>query len=82
MFARCYLEEFDLEFLKEHSDTLRTPDRVEFVQKIDSFWTHWIRDVFPSLLPRKKCYEEKQNVRVDDFVLVQTPDAISGMVAE
>lgn len=38
--------------------------------------------MFPSLLPRKKCYEEKQNVRVHDFVLVQTPDALSGMVAE
>ena len=38
--------------------------------------------MFPSLLPRKKCYKEKQNVRVDDSVLVQTPDAISGMVAE
>ena len=36
--------------------------------------------MFPSLLPRKKCYEEKQNVRVDDFVLVQTPDAISGIL--
>lgn len=28
--------------------------RVEFVQKIvNSFWTRWTRDVFPSLLPRK-----------------------------
>lgn len=40
------------------------------------------KDVFPSLLPRKKWNEEKQNVGVDDFVLVQTPDAISGMLAE
>lgn len=38
--------------------------------------------MFPSLLPRKNWNEEKQNVGVDDFVLVQTPDAISGMLAE
>ena len=38
--------------------------------------------MFPSLLPRKKWNEEKQNVRVDDFMIVQTTDAISGMLAE
>lgn len=31
--------------LKDHSDTLTTPHRVEFVQKIDLFWTHRTRDV-------------------------------------
>ena len=45
--------------------------RVEFVQKIvDSF--------FPSLLPRKQWRAEKRNVRVDDFVIVQTSSAIRG----
>ena len=40
--------------------------RVEFVQRIvDSFWTRWTRDVFPSLLPRKQWHAEKRNVRVD-----------------
>ena len=53
--------------------------RVEFVQKIvDSFWTRWTRDVFPSLLPRKQWHAEKRNVRVDDFVIVQTSSAIRG----
>ena len=53
--------------------------RVEFVQKIvDSFWTRWTRDVFPSLLPRKPGHAEKRNVRVDDFVIVQTSSAIRG----
>ena len=52
---------------------------VEFVQKIvDSFWTRWTRDVFPSLLPRKQWNAEKRNVRVDDFVIVQTPGAVRG----
>lgn len=46
--------------------------RVEFVQKIvDSFWTRWTRDVFPSLLPRKKWHG-------DNFVIVQTSSAIRG----
>ena len=53
--------------------------RVEFVQKIvDSFWERWTRDVFPSLIPRKKWNAGKRNVRVDDFVIVQTPNAIRG----
>ena len=53
--------------------------RVEFVQKIvDSFWTRWTRDVFPSLLPRKQWHAEKRNIRVDDFVIVQTSSAIRG----
>ena len=51
--------------------------RVEFVQKIvESFWTRWTRDVFPSLLLRKQWHAEKCNVRVDDFVIVQTSSAI------
>ena len=53
--------------------------RVEFVQKIvDSFWKRWTRDVFSSLIPRKKWNAEKRNVQVDDFVIVQTPNAIRG----
>ena len=53
--------------------------RFEFVQKIvDSFWTRWTRDVFPSLLPRKKWHSEKRNVRVDDFVIMQSPNAVRG----
>ena len=37
--------------------------RVEFVQRIiDSFWKRWNRDVFPSLVPRKKWQVEKRNV--------------------
>lgn len=52
---------------------------MEFVQKIvGSFWKRWTRDVFPSLIPRKKWNAEKQNVQVDDFVIVQTPNAIRG----
>ena len=53
--------------------------RFEFVQKIvDSLWTRWTRDVFPSLLPRKKWHSEKRNVRVDDFVIMQSPNAVRG----
>ena len=53
--------------------------RVELLQKIvDSFRTRWTRDVFPSLLPRRKWHAEKRNVRVADFVIVQTSSAIRG----
>ena len=35
--------------------------RVEFVQKIvDSFWKRWTRDVFPSLIQRKKWNAERE----------------------
>ena len=54
-------------------ETNNPRQRVEFVQKIvDSFWKRWTRDVFPSLIPRKKWNAEKRNVQVDDFVIVQT----------
>ena len=60
-------------------ETNNPRQRVEFVQKIvDSFWKRWTRDVFPSLFPRKKWNAEKRNVQVDDFVIVQTPNAIRG----
>ena len=53
--------------------------REEFVQKIvGSLWKQWTRDVFPSLIPRKKWNAEKRNVQVDDYVMVQTPNAIRG----
>ena len=53
--------------------------RAEFVQKIvDSFWRRWTRDVFPFLVPRKKWNVERRNVRVDDVVIVQDPNAVRG----
>ena len=53
--------------------------RAEFVQKIvETFWRRWTRDLFPSLVPRKKWNAEKRNVRVDDVVIVQDPNAVRG----
>lgn len=53
--------------------------RVELVQRIvDSFWTGWTRDIIPSLLARKQWNAEKRNVRVDDFVIVQTQGTVRG----
>ena len=34
--------------------------------------------MFPSLVPRKKCNAEKRNVRIDDVVIVQDPNAVRG----
>ena len=45
---------------------------------IDSFWKRWNRDVFPSLVPRKKWQLEKRNVRPDDIVVVSDPNALRG----
>ncbi|XP_068717173.1 uncharacterized protein [Montipora capricornis] len=53
---------------------------VAFVQKIiDSFWKRWNRDLFPSLVPRKKRQVERRNVRPpDDIVVVSGPNALRG----
>ena len=60
-------------------ETKNPRHRVEFIQRIiDSFWKRWYRDVFPSLVPRKKWKIERRNVRVDDIVIVQDPNAIRG----
>ena len=45
---------------------------------IDSFWKRWNRDVFLSLVPRKKWQVEKRNVRPDDIVVVSDPNALQG----
>ena len=59
--------------------TNKTRHRVEFVQKIiDSFWKRWNRDVFPSLIARKKWQMEKRNMRPDDIVVVSDPNALRG----
>lgn len=53
--------------------------RVEFVQSIvDSFWKRWSRDVFPSLVPRKKWRVERRNLQVGDVVTVADQNAIRG----
>lgn len=53
--------------------------RVEFCQKIiDSFWHRWYRDVFPTLVPRRKWNVQKRNVQVNDYVLVAEPNPFRG----
>ena len=38
----------------------------------------WTGDVFPALRPRKKWHAENRNVRLDDFVIVESPKAVRG----
>lgn len=53
--------------------------RVEFVQRIvESFWKRWKRDVFPTLVPRRKWRIERRNVRIDDVVTVTDENAVRG----
>ena len=60
-------------------DTRNLRKRVEFVQRIvDSFWKRWTRDVFPTLVPRKKWHVENRNVAVDDIVTVADQNAVRG----
>ena len=60
-------------------ETRNPRNRVEFVQKIvDTFWRRWTRDVFPSLVPRKKWNAEKRTVRVDDIVIMEDSNSVRG----
>ncbi|XP_068723496.1 uncharacterized protein [Montipora capricornis] len=60
-------------------ETRNPQHRVEFVQKIvDTFWRRWTRDVFPSLVPRKKWNAEKRTVRVDDIVIMEDSNYVRG----
>ena len=60
-------------------ETNNPRQRVEFVQKIvDTFWKRWARDVFPSLVPRKKWIVERSNVRVGDIVVVHSSNSVRG----
>ena len=60
-------------------DTRNPRHRVEFVQRIvDSFWKRWNRDVFPTLVPRRKWRVERRNVRVGDVVTVADENAVRG----
>ena len=54
--------------------------RVEFFQRIvESFWKRWKRDVFPTLVPRRKWRIESGNVRIDDVVTVAEENAVGGL---
>ena len=60
-------------------ETRNPRHRVEFVQKIvDTFWRRWTREVFPSLVPRKKWNAEKRTVRVDDIVIMEDSNSVRG----
>ena len=54
-------------------------NRVEFIQRlVDSFWKRWTRDVFPTLVIRKKWQVERRNVRVGDVVTYVEENAVRG----
>ena len=59
--------------------TKNTRHRVEFVQKlVDSFWTKWSGDVFPSLVLRKKWHTQRRDVKVNDVVTYVDENAVRG----
>ena len=47
------------------------------MQKIvDSFWKCWSREILPALVTRKAWHTERQNVEVDDIVVMAENNAI------
>ena len=51
----------------------------EFCQNVvNSFWKVWARDVLPHLVPRKKWDAKRQNVAVNDLVIVADTNAVCG----
>lgn len=45
---------------------------------VDIFWRRWIRDVFLSLVSRKKWSVERRIVRVDDIVIMEDFNFVRG----
>jgi hypothetical protein len=65
--------------LSPFKPTKNLRERFEFVQKlVDSFWKRWSRDVYPSLVLRKKWQVERRNVQVNDVVTYIDDNAIRG----
>ena len=42
---------------------------------IRHFWHHWLREWIPSLSPRRKWFNEQNNIKVGDVVLLISPDS-------
>ncbi|XP_073240185.1 uncharacterized protein [Porites lutea] len=60
-------------------ETRNPRHRVKFVQKtVDTFMRRWTRDMFPSLVPRKKWNAEKHTVRLDDIVIMEDSNSVRG----
>ncbi|XP_071088959.1 uncharacterized protein [Haliotis cracherodii] len=60
-------------------ETRNPHHRFKFVQRIaDVFWKRWIRDVFPTLVPRKKWNVHRRNVSVNDVIVMADPNAVRG----
>ena len=45
---------------------------------IKNFWTRWMKEWLPGLIPRKKWRVESKNVQIGDIVLVVDPDTPRG----
>ena len=54
-------------------------DRVELVQQLlNSFWKRFSELVLPTLIPRKKWLKVRENIKVDDVVVVADANPIRG----
>ena len=42
---------------------------------IRHFWHRWLREWIPSLSPRRKWFNEQNNIKVGDVVLLISPDS-------
>jgi hypothetical protein len=51
--------------------------RFEMCQRlIDSWWSKWYKQVFPTLIPRRKWVKDQRNICVGDYVLVKDPNPV------
>ena len=52
--------------------------RWKFAQVVDSFWSRWIIDYFPTLIIRPKWHSSTGNFNVCDVVMVQDSNHVRG----
>ena len=63
----------------EPDQNISLPRRSAFVKELlDKWWSAWIRQVFPNLIPCKKWKEASKNLEVDDICLLYFPGALTG----
>lgn len=54
-------------------------NRFLFVQNIiDSFWKRWSNDILPNLFISKRWTTEKENIKIDDIVVMSDNNAVRG----
>ena len=70
--------DFDVKAPEYDMDTA-LPKRTEYVKNlVDKWWSSWIKQVFPHLIPCKKWRQAGRNLEIGDVCLLYYPGSLTG----